>query len=924
MSVGSYGFRGRAFAWANRLGYRSVGTLAGLGITLSLTLLTSSLAKTAWAQESTPTIPRPANASNSNESSESGSSEQPPEPSLAAQANSLLQQGYQHYWNSEFDAAIEVLNQALGLYEQIDVPVEEALVFEGLGLAYEALGDCPTALDYQRRRYTLAQELGDRTGEGNAMANIGNCYYSMGRYQESLDALRQSLVHWQQLGDRGLQAAVMANIGNVYTELGHYEEASAIHQSSLVILEEIENYWGVAASLNSLGLIAASQGNAEQAYVYYEQSLERFRALNQQPAVGQILNNLGTMYHQQGETEIALGYYQQSLEVAQELGDRALEGDSIIGIGLIYSQQEDYKEAIEIQQYGVDLARSRGDMRLVGTGLANLADTLWLAGELDKAETALLEAIDILDALRSTLNDRDRISIFDTQLMAYNILQEILVEKGETGAALEVAERGRARAFVQLLAERMDAETSSNGLSNSAGAIDSERLVRMRQDRLSVDSADIPTPTLDDIRRTAQQLDATLVQYSILPDSRFISLGKLRGDDARLLIWVVQPSGDITFHSQDLRELPIPLEDLVRGSRNTLARPQLRDRQTSLRQRELLQALHQILIEPIASSLPSEPGDRVILIPQNYLFLAPFPALMDAEGTYLIEHHTLLTAPSIQVLDLTYQLAQQRHQENPLELSSALSASLKHDAQISDGEFEPQFHAQSTLDPSRMLIVGNPVMPSISTSPTEPPEPLVQLPAAETEAVAIAQLFAAEPLIGAAATEVTVTERMGRADLIHLATHGLLDYGQTNSGILRDIPGAIALTPTAHLQNDGEVVSAQSMRTMDGLLTASEVIDMELQADLVVLSACNTGRGDITGDGVIGLSRSFISAGVPSVIVSLWTVPDAPTSELMVEFYTQLQQAPDKAYALRQAMLTTLDNHPSPINWAAFTLMGSP
>ena len=97
---------------------------------------------------------------------------------------------------------------------------------------------------------------------------------------------------------------------------------------------------------------------------------------------------------------------------------------------------------------------------------------------------------------------------------------------------------------------------------------------------------------------------------------------------------------------------------------------------------------------------------------------------------------------------------------------------------------------------------------------------------------------------------------------------------------------------------------------------------MNLSAELVVLSACDTGRGRITGDGVIGLSRSLISAGVSSVIVSSWSVPDAPTAYLMTKFYRNLQQNPDKAQALRQAMLTTMKQHPDPIDWAAFTLIG--
>ncbi|NCR27837.1 MAG: CHAT domain-containing protein [Microcystis aeruginosa G11-04] len=109
----------------------------------------------------------------------------------------------------------------------------------------------------------------------------------------------------------------------------------------------------------------------------------------------------------------------------------------------------------------------------------------------------------------------------------------------------------------------------------------------------------------------------------------------------------------------------------------------------------------------------------------------------------------------------------------------------------------------------------------------------------------------------------------------------------------------------------------------DGFLTYDEILQLKLNAELVVLSACDTGRGDITGDGVIGLSRSLILAGTPSVIVSLWSVPDAPTASLMTEFYRNWQEKKlDKAQALRQAMLTTMKTHPNPRDWAAFTLIG--
>ena len=141
--------------------------------------------------------------------------------------------------------------------------------------------------------------------------------------------------------------------------------------------------------------------------------------------------------------------------------------------------------------------------------------------------------------------------------------------------------------------------------------------------------------------------------------------------------------------------------------------------------------------------------------------------------------------------------------------------------------------------------------------------------------------------------------------------HGLLDDH-------RGLGSAIALAP-----EPGQP-AVDAFGHTNGLLTAAEILDLNLNAELVVLSACDTGRGQITGDGVIGLSRSFMAAGVSSLMVSLWAVPDAPTATLMTEFYTNWKQRQlDQAQALRQAMLSTMQRHPDPRDWAAFTLIGA-
>jgi CHAT domain-containing protein len=306
-------------------------------------------------------------------------------------------------------------------------------------------------------------------------------------------------------------------------------------------------------------------------------------------------------------------------------------------------------------------------------------------------------------------------------------------------------------------------------------------------------------------------------------------------------------------------------------------RPGFQQRQ-ELNLTQQLQQLHQLLIQPITDLLPSNPESRVIFMPQSSLFLAPFPALQDEKGKYLIEKHAILTAPSIQVLQLTHEQRQRSGAQSlaPLQAQDA-------------------------------LVVGNPTMPSVAPDFGKAPQPLPPLSGAETEAKAIAEVLHTKPLIGNQATKSAVEQLMSNARIIHLATQGLLDD-------VRGLGSAIALAPDSSYKEE--------IGKVNGLLTAEEIFDLKLKAELVVLSACNTGRGRITGDGVIGLSRSLISAGVPSVLVSLWSVPDAPTAQLMTEFYQNLQKNPDKAQALRQAMLTIRKQHPNPKDWAAFTLIG--
>jgi len=774
------------------------------------------------------------------------------------QADRLLQQGIEQYKAGQLTTAIESWQQAISLYQQLQDQEKEALVTDFLGLAHQKLGNYHQAIAYYQQLLTLARKIKNREYEANALGNLGNSYRVLGKYSQSLEYHQQSLAIRIELQDRKGEGQVLANIGNVQAILGNDNKAIELHLESLAIAKSVDNVRGVAISLNSLGVLYANREEYQQATQYYQQYLAIVRRINNRASEGKALNNLGSIYHMQGEVDTALSYYQESLALAQTMNDSRLAAAALGGLGLVSANQGNYPQAIDYQEQSWAIAREIGDGRIEGITLQNLAYTFWLSGNLPQAEEKLRAALEIVESLRLNLEDADKVSIFDNhwQVLNYKLLQQILIAQNQPEAALAVAERGRTRAFVELLAQ---------GLS-------SESLAKLRTESQQVN---IAPPTIAQIRQIAQVQNATIVQYTIIPDEEFIAQGKLKGADLELFIWVIQPSGNIAFRRVDLKSLDKPLKDLVNASRQAIG---VRSRATiqaqlttEVNQTERLQQLHQLLIEPIADLLPQDPESRVIFVPHQELFLVPFPALQDTSGKYLIEKHTIVTSPAIQILDLTRQQRQR--------LEAQYSKPI-----LGEG----------------VLVVGNPTMPVLRNG--EQVEQLVPLLGAEREALAIATLFNTKALIGDEATKVEIVAQMPQARLIHLATHGLLDD-------IKDlgIPGAIALAPSVE---------------DEGFLTAREILDLKLKAELVVLSACDTGRGNITGDGVIGLSRSLIAAGVPSVIVSLWAVPDAPTALLMTEFYRNLQQNPDKAQALRLAMLQTMEQHPDPRAWAAFTLIG--
>lgn len=762
----------------------------------------------------------------------------------------------------DYPQAIDSLQQYLSLIQKLGYSQEQAAVLTSLGDIYANQGSYSKAISYYQQALSLAQEQVNRPQEGIILGNLAIAYKTLGNYVLAIQMNQQAIEILQEVKNPQNEGLVWNNLGNTYEALGDYDNAIAAYEKSLAIARQLNNKAGEAVSLNNLGGIYANQGKYEEAIATFQTSLQLSQNLGDDSTQASTLINLGSAYHSLGKLDLALQNYQQSLQLAQAASDKKRQIEGLGSLGLVYEDLKQYSQAIASLQKSLQIARELGDPSAQGMALNNLGHTYLSAGKLKAAETTLRDAVKLLDNLRPGLNDTYKVSIFDTQIHTYNLLKQILVAANKPEAALEAAEQGRARAFVELLAGRLTANQTS---------------------------AIATAPSIKQIRAIAKQQNATLVEYAIVPDDDFKFRGKQRARESELLIWVVPPTGKVTLRRVDLKFLwqhNLTLTDLVNASRCLDDSPYCFNQEQAIAQLGEesnssyigLRKLHKILIEPIADLLPKDPSDRIVFIPQDSLFLTPFAALKNADGKYLIQQHTILTAPAIQVLDLTRRQKKRIAQQN-----------------------------RNSLQP---LIIGNPTMPTIFAGKGNAPKQLEDLPEAEREASEIAKLFNHKALIGAEATKANVKQLLTQANLVHFATHGLLEYrAQKSSSSLKglEVPGALALAPAGK---------------DDGLLTASEIFDLELVAEFVVLSACDTGRGRITGDGVIGLSRAFISAGVPSVLVSLWKVPDNSTAKLMIGFYEQLQTQPDKAQALRQAMLKLMQTDPEPLNWSGFTLIG--
>lgn len=761
-----------------------------------------------------------------------------------------------------------------------------------IGEVFHEQGLADSALFYYRRALPAIRNHRDRESEGRTLSNMGGVYHRTGKPDSALRYLTSAIAIRRELHDSLGEGVSLNNLALVHQTLGRPDSAIAYLRQSLVIRRAVKDRAGEGTTLNNIAFSFEHLDRPDSALAYYRQALPLLEESGKRSTTGVALANMGRVYLALGHVDSAVVYLNRGLVIKREVADRLGEGWVLNDLGRVYQVSRKPDRALAYFYRALERLRSAGDREFEGETLFNLAQTYHRRGDGKSNLHAAVAYYDSAATARSSVGsasggDANRLSFAEQDVLLYEewalawlALGAEVGQQSVVKASLAAAERGRAQALLHLIrAGRAPLRPSAPGQARP------EQVGRLAQPDVGADLV----AEGDSLGNIVRHSGMAALSYLVARDT--------------LLTWLVLPSGDVLVSRSAIGRdsLAVLVESLRSGfgvddvassdaafrSVRLLEEPRVpRPVGRGLRFAEVAaQRLAEVLLPPELED-HLKISTELVIVPQRPLTLVPFASLplgrsRSALGNPFGAAHPVRYAPSLAAL--------REAEGHPSVLAGADRTTLL----------------------KRSLIVGNPRMPAVSSLSGAKVQ-LAQLPNARAEARWLAGRLGALSLTAADATESVVRERLPHAPLIHLATHG---YAFSSDALARR--SFVVLAP-----GQGH----------DGILSVGEVLDdpaLKLTAELVVLSACQTGLGDLKqAEGTVGLQRAFLAKGARSVLVSLWSVSDVATQLLMKRFYThwldhrnRLSKA--EALWLAQNDVRATPGYQHPRFWAAFQLVGA-
>lgn len=835
-------------------------------------------------------------------------------------------------------AAREAYRRALTIYERHQPEsLWVAGVLHGLGAMAEEEGD----LEEARRRVKASLALCERFEPTSFKCS--HHYHSLGiiasREGNLAEARRliQKALELREQDDPGGMAVgdSLDDLAWVMIQHGDLVAARSYAERGLAVRRRHKQPFRLAANLETLGNLALLERDFEAALRHNSEAVALRRQAGQDSLhVAYSLFNMGAIEERRDNSQAALGLYIQARQLFERLApDSTLLAGALEAVGRMAVGRGELSTARASLIQALALQNTRAPTSMdTASVLDNLAALAYREGNFGEAEDWSRKAWMLVREQASVIVGDETRQAFGASVSRYVRFLAMIQARREDPASFVTLEEGKAYALRQLLLERRvlggieedrllaayraaarTRERAEAALTWATAAADRAEKTLREVSHVEVDEAKLKEPraAVPAAKRSVEVAGDMLVRARVEADQRWTDLqpGILRfappplsADQLReaipagtmYLSFAVTPAGTLLFVLEPGAGETVPVRIAV----------------IPLTEREITKRVQDFVTQ--LTNRTTSISD--VLVSGRTLFetLFPFPEL---RRDVLASRSRLIISPDGPLWDVPFAALVTNEEGAPQYLGAIKRLSYTPSLTLLHAARQP---ARSTSSPTPVaLVVGNPMFERQGTSVTDDERfrggcAVEALPGTQREAEEVARLYSVEALTGERATETNVRAQISNADIVHLATHGCLHP-------VRAMASSLLLTVPAQPQEaegTGE----------DGMLQAWEIASqLRLKAGLVVLSACETGRGEIVGsEGIAGLSRALQVAGAQAVVASQWKVNDASTATLMVALHGALRQGMDAAAALQQAMAQVRD-HPAtqhPFHWAAFRVMG--
>ncbi|HKQ74322.1 MAG TPA: CHAT domain-containing protein [Blastocatellia bacterium] len=889
------------------------------------------------------------------------------------EANTLYRIGIIQNDLSEPRQALDRLERALSMQQVMGDVHAEAQTSVQIGRAHLLLGEPRKSLEFYKEPLALWRKLGDRTREALTLHNSGRAYEDLGEYQKAMEHYFQALTLHKAQRDRRGEAEELNSIGYINIRLGEWNKVLEYCGQALSLWVATEDHEREAYALSNIGVAYASLKEIRKALDHYHRALNLHRETHNRRYEAVTLEDIGDLHATSADYRKALEYYEQSLQLQRNIGNRWGEASVLCSIGLTYSSLGAAEKAMEYFNQSLSIYRilesyRRGEARAL-YGLARVERD---RGNLIEARRRIEAALSLVESARADAGGQElRASYLALAQKYYEFYVDTLMRlhrlhpaEGFDAEALKASERARARSLLELLAEsrvniRQGVDVAlldrERNLAQQLNAKAQRQMELTGEQNSEAQLAEIKkeiSALEDEYNQVGAAIRKNSPRYSALTQPEPLSLKEIRqqtlGDGVLLLeyalgeersyLWAVTNESITSYElsgREQINKAAREVTDLL-TARSLLNRgetpPQRRERiaQADALLPEAAKRLSEMVLGPVADQLGNK---RLIIVPDEALQYVPFAMLPEpapagqrsaanettngrqapiADQQPLVVNHEIISLPSASTLAvLRRELAGRKPAPRLLAVIADPVFTLNDDRfkskTIKIGE-----RATPETETSANTRIIEHLSDSEATTVSSGRLRIPRLPFTRQEAeriLATAPAGANLKALGFRANRGTATRaELGRYRYLHFATHGLLDSERPTLSAL--------------------VLSLVDERgaPQDGFLRAHEIYNLNLPAELVVLSACRTGLGkDIKGEGLVGLTRGFMYAGAARVVVSLWSVNDKATSELMSNFYQKIfkdGQSPAAALRSAQVEMWRQRQWQTPYYWAAFILQG--